>query len=148
MSREQNLATLARGGEIAATRDFAGLSEVFADDVVDHDAAAGAPNGAAGVIAWWQSVGTAFPDFEMDVDVVVSDDDSIAFAYRLSGTHEGEFLDRAPTGRRVEVRGLQIARFEDGRIVERWGATDLLGLLTQLDLVPGQPPALTGNVTG
>lgn len=50
----------------------------------------------------------------------------------LTGTHQGEFEGVAATGRRVEVRGLQLGRFEDGQIVERWGATDMAGLLSQL----------------
>ncbi|MBA2550007.1 MAG: ester cyclase, partial [Nocardioidaceae bacterium] len=38
----------------------------------------------------------------------------------------------APTGRKIEVRGVQIGRFEDGKIVERWGSSDELGILQQL----------------
>jgi predicted ester cyclase len=65
---------------------------------------------------------------------VVVDDDHIALALRVSGTHKGEFLGHAPTGRRFEVRALQVGRLEDGLMVERWGATDIVGILTQLGL--------------
>ncbi|MBA2420765.1 MAG: ester cyclase, partial [Thermoleophilaceae bacterium] len=41
-----------------------------------------------------------------------------------------------PTGKQIEVRGLQTARFEDGKIVERWGATDELGILKQIGAAP------------
>ena len=41
-----------------------------------------------------------------------------------------------PTGRRVDVDGMTILRFRDGKIVERWQAMDMLGLLTQLGAVP------------
>ena len=61
-----------------------------------------------------------------------ADDDSIAFAYTLTRTHQGEFEGVAPTGRRVEVRGLQLGRFENGQIVERWGATDMATLVSQI----------------
>jgi predicted ester cyclase len=34
------------------------------------------------------------------------------------------------------IDGINIFRIEDGRIVERWGRLDDLGLLRQLGLVP------------
>jgi predicted ester cyclase len=42
----------------------------------------------------------------------------------------------APTNRRIEARGVQVARFVDGQIVERWGSTDELGILTKLGASP------------
>jgi predicted ester cyclase len=38
----------------------------------------------------------------------------------------------APTGRRMKIRGMQISKFKDGKMVERWGSSDELGLLHQL----------------
>ena len=49
-----------------------------------------------------------------------------------AGTHEGDFQGVAPTGRRIEARGVQIARFADGEIVERWGSSDELGIMRQI----------------
>ncbi|MGN6686238.1 MAG: ester cyclase [Actinomycetales bacterium] len=39
------------------------------------------------------------------------------------------------TGKSFRVRGVQISRFEDGKLAERWGSSDQLGILTQLGLV-------------
>ena len=41
-----------------------------------------------------------------------------------------------PTGQRIEARGMQIGRFENGKIVERWGSTDELGIMRQLGATP------------
>ena len=68
---------------------------------------------------------------------MVADDDNVAIAYTLTGTHEGDFNGVEPTGKRIEVRGMQIARFEDAKIVERWGSTDELGILRQIGAAPG-----------
>jgi predicted ester cyclase len=38
------------------------------------------------------------------------------------------------TGKSVSIHGLQISRFADGKLVERWGSSDQLGMLTQLGL--------------
>jgi len=135
MSREQNIATQQIGGEIGGTRDFDRFDEVFAQNVIDHDGAEGQAPGVEGIKEYWRSLNESFPDFKLDVDVFDANDDYVFFAYRLSGTHTGEYLGYAPTGRRFEVRSLQISKFEDGKCVERWGATDILGILTQLGLV-------------
>jgi predicted ester cyclase len=79
---------------------------------------------------------TAFPDLSVVPDTVVADDESIAFAYTLTGTHNGPFVGIPPTGKKVKIRGLQISKFKDGKMVERWGSSDELGLLAQLGVGP------------
>lgn len=64
----------------------------------------------------------AFPDLHVEVEHVMATDNEIAFAYTITGTHLGELMGHAPTGRTVSYRGMQISRFEDGKMVERWGA--------------------------
>ncbi len=59
------------------------------------------------------------------------------------GTHDGDFNGVAPTGKKIEVRGLQIGRFEDGVIVERLGSSDELGILKQLGAAPDGVVATT-----
>lgn len=54
----------------------------------------------------------------------------------LTGTHQGEFKGVASTGKRIKVHRLQIGRFDNGQIVERWGSTDELGIMTQLGAAP------------
>jgi predicted ester cyclase len=73
----------------------------------------------------------------------VAADDKIAFACTLTGTHKGQFNGIAPTGSRVEVRGLQIGRFESGQIFERWGSSDELGILRQIGAAPAARRALS-----
>ena len=47
-----------------------------------------------------------------------------------------DLADRAATGKPIEVRGMQIGRFENGKMVERWGSSDELGILKQIGAVP------------
>ncbi|CAN5286481.1 hypothetical protein BH24ACT19_BH24ACT19_15490 [soil metagenome] len=74
----------------------------------------------------------------IEPDRMVATDDDVAIAYTLTGTHEGDFQGVAPTGRTISVRGVQIARFRDGQIVERWGSSDEMGILQQLNAVKVQ----------
>jgi predicted ester cyclase len=135
MSKEANMAAQAVGGEIGVTHDFDRFGEVFAENAIDHDPAEGQLPGLEGTKQYWRSLEESFPDFKLDVDVFEANDDYVTLAYRLSGTHRGKFMGYAPTGRHFEVRSLQVGRFENARMVERWGSTDVLGILTQLGLV-------------
>lgn len=67
---------------------------------------------------------------------VLADDDPVCLAYTLTGTHQGEFQGLAPTGKSVSARGVQIGRSQDGKIIERWGSSDELGILNQLGAEP------------
>jgi steroid delta-isomerase-like uncharacterized protein len=78
----------------------------------------------------------AFPDLRTAEADSVKEGDKVAFRWLLSGTHEGEFMGVAATGRRVEVMGMDIVRVADGEIVEHWGEFDAVGLLRQIGVIP------------
>ena len=77
---------------------------------------------------------TAFPDLNVAVETLVADGDQVAFAYTLTGTHQGPFQGNPATGKSFRVRGVQISRFADGKLIERWGSSDELGIQSQLGL--------------
>ncbi len=63
------------------------------------------------------------PDLEISVEEQVVEGDRVASRWVARGTNRG---------RRVELRGITISRFEDGKIVEDWGYSDTIDLLRQL----------------
>ncbi len=133
MSKTDNLAAQERFGKAFNTNNLEDIKSLVAEDCVDHDPAPGQAKGPEGYIALFRQMIDAFPDFAVDVEQMVADDDKIAFAYTITGTHRGEFFGIPATGRRIRARGLQISRFNsDGKMVERWGSSDQLGILQQL----------------
>ncbi len=56
----------------------------------------------------------------------------VAHRWTFTGTHEGEMMGVEPTGKKVEVSGVEINHVEDGRISESWTVSDALGLMKQL----------------
>ena len=74
----------------------------------------------------------AFLDMQVEVEHLVADEDNVAFAYTLTGTHKGDFMGIDGTGTPIKIRGMQISRFKDGKMVERWGSSDELGILKQI----------------
>jgi predicted ester cyclase len=63
------------------------------------------------------------------------------------GTHEGEFMGIAPTGRQVTFRGLSLNRVVDGKIVEAWVEIDLEDILGQIGAVVRAEPAEEADST-
>ena len=132
MSKEANAAALQMFAEAAGTGKYELFEKVVAPDCVDHDPGPGQVAGPAGYKALFQQMHTAFPDMKIAPETMVADEDSIAFAYTFTGTHTGPLMGLSPTGKPVKFRGLQISKFKDGMMVERWGSSDQLGMLQQL----------------
>ena len=83
----------------------------------------------------------AFPDWRSDVQHMIAEGDLVAEHFVAHGTHRGSVMGESPTGHDVVLRGVNIFRIADGKIVERWGRLDDLGLLQQLGLA--QRPVAT-----
>ncbi|MGW4565555.1 ester cyclase [Streptomyces sp. NPDC004561] len=135
MSQQTNIAAQTAFGEAVVTGNLDALDEIVAPGSVDHDPASGQGPGPDGYKAMFGELRTAFPDLHLDVEHLVATDDELAFAYTITGTHLGPLMGQPATGRKVSYRGMQISRFDrDGKLVERWGSSDELGMLRQLGL--------------
>ena len=105
MSKEANIATQKKMGEIINSYEFDRLNEVMASNVKDHDPADDQGSGR------FTQFHSAFPDFKIAVEHMLADDDNVGFAYTITGTHEGPFNGFAATGKKIKVRGMQISKF-------------------------------------
>lgn len=87
---------------------------------------------------WIGPFRASFPDFEMEIVDLIAEDDKVAAHFRCSGTHQGEWRGRPPTGRRFErVDEIYIFRVENGRLAGVSAAVeDSLTRLQQLGLAP------------
>ena len=97
-----------------------------------------APRAARRVRRLFAEFRAAFPDWHEEVVQLVAEGDTVAGRFRCSGTHLGEFLGEAPTGRHMEMEEVFLLRVEDGLFVEFWALEDSLGRMRQLGLLP--PP--------
>lgn len=133
--KKTNIASQEAFGEAVNTGNLDAFDQLVAPDAIDHDPAPGQDAGPDGFKTFFSEMRTAFPDLNVQVETLVADDDQVAFAYTLTGTHHGPFQGRDATGKAFQVRGVQISKFADGKLVERWGSSDELGITTQLGLV-------------
>jgi steroid delta-isomerase-like uncharacterized protein len=75
---------------------------------------------------------SAFPDFRISVDDQIADGDKVVNLVTFRGTHQREFRGMAPSGKEMEVKGINIFRFsEEGKVVETWDYFNQLRLMRQ-----------------
>ena len=110
--------------QVCSGRDLDGIPRDYHPDFVDHvnRFTYRGHDGARQSVAFYLAL---FPDLRFEVDDQVAEGDKVASRWTLRGTHKG---------REVELRGIVISRFEDGRIIEDWAASDTLELVRQLGI--------------
>jgi steroid delta-isomerase-like uncharacterized protein len=117
------------------------IDEVVASDFVGTSPTDGEFRGPAGFRQLVERYISAFPNASMRITEIVAEGDMVATHWTATGTHTGELMGIAPTGRDVTVEGIQFDRIRDGKIVESHGLFDALGLLQQIGAVPAGAPA-------
>lgn len=89
-----------------------------------------------GIADFFRALVTAVPDARITAEDLITEGDRVAVRFTLTGTHRGELLGAAGTGRPLEVGGITVLRFEEELVAERWNRLDDVTLLTQLGLLP------------
>ena len=109
--------------------------EVFAVDYERHDLrpteAIPGPAGQKKIAADFRK---AFPDLRWNVELHVAEGDYVVGRWTAEGTHRGSWGPVAATGRSVRFSGVNIFRFESGKVAEIWNYRDDLGLMQQLEV--------------
>jgi steroid delta-isomerase-like uncharacterized protein len=111
---------------------FDQLDGYLADGYEIKDAPPGSAPGAAGIREVVTMFRTAFPDMVITLDEVIAEGDWVASKSTLQGTHRGDFLGLAPTGRTVNVTSLTMVKLRDGRLTESWVKNDVAAMMRQL----------------
>ena len=106
--------------------DLSAIDDVVADDFVSHDPPPGAPGTKDGFRQVAEMVVNSFSDRKMEFDDIVDTvDGRVVESWAMVGTHTGEAFGLPPSGQSVRVRGVEIWRCADGKIVEHWGSIDM-----------------------
>ena len=115
-------------------RDDAGIARLAVPGVICHgfDEAAAPSPGLETFLKMRQAFLSAFPDIHVVVEDVLVDGSQTAMRISFSGTHTGQGIGIAPTGKRIKATAISIARWESGQIVEAWNEVDAAGMMQQL----------------
>ena len=112
--------------EIWNQGNFAIINERFASDYIVH--AMADVNGREGEKHFAAALRTAFPDLHYTIEDEIAEGDRVVHRWTASGTHQGEFQGILPTGGPVKITGISVYRVANGKMVEGWTSTDMLGL--------------------
>ncbi|MCJ7631936.1 ester cyclase [Candidatus Bathyarchaeota archaeon] len=134
MSEEQNISIIKRTVDLINQRKLSQLVELTHPNFKRHDLAGALPEvtGTQGTVNLMQMVIQAIPDMRYEIKQIIAKNDRVVVQARGEGTHRGEFLGVAGTGKQIEWNAINIYRFEDGKVIETWQLLDVWGLMRQM----------------
>ena len=132
---EQNKELVKHEFELWDKGDFEALEEVLAPEHVTYSPSATLkPLFLDDSKELGRMIFKAFPDSSFTIEELFAAGDRVVTRWIYKGTHEGEFMGIPPTGNKIEIGGITIARIENGKNVETWEDYDMLGWMQQLGM--------------
>jgi len=136
MSTEENKRLVRRYiEEIVNTGNVDKIAEFVSPDYIEMDDRTGQSRGVEGAKSHVLGVRETYPDLRLTIGQQIAEGDWVATRITARGTHLGSWLGMKPTGRAVEITGVNLDRVVDGRIVEHGGAANLLEPLLEIGAI-------------
>ena len=137
-SREVEEAARSYFGAVTA-RDPEKMAAHWSEDGVDDLVPVAVLRGPGEVKAYFEELFTAVPDLDFQVQSIVADDRRAAVEWRATGNFTGgPLMGLEPNGRRIELRGVDLAEIEDGKLVRNTAYYDGAAMARQLGMLPPQ----------
>ncbi len=136
MSTEQNKALVRRLFEQSDNHNGELPPDLFAPDYIYHFPASPEPLPYQGHVQMARMFYAAFPNLQHSIEDQIAEGDRVVTRITIRGAHQGELMGMPPTGKQIIVTAISIDRIVNGKIVEEWVNSDVLGMLQQLGAVP------------
>ena len=115
---------------------FAPIDGFFATDYTYHNSSMPEVKDLAGVKEFNSMAYGAFPDIRFTQEDMVAEGDKVVYRASARGTHRGEFMGIAATGKQITFTSIVISRITDGKFQEDWESLDGMYVLQQLGMIP------------
>jgi predicted ester cyclase len=137
-SPETSPATLVRTlFEHLNARDLDAMRPYAAEDEVQDLPMVGHIEGRGAVFEHFEAVIASLPDIHFDIEEVLGEGETAIAVWRLTGTFSGApFYGVAPTGRRIDIRGMDRFTIRDGKVLAVFAAYDSMDFSIQAGLLP------------
>ena len=135
MHRLENIAALQQASLLFKARDLEGHLKLYSNSVLHHGFSSRLRPGVPGLKDHYTALLNGFPDMRAEIDDIVADDEKVMHLFMFFGTHKGEFLGIAPTGKLVRAAGVHIHLFRDGVAIEVWQILDTYAFLSEIGAV-------------
>ena len=117
------------------SHDVTKIKSFCATDFTDHNPSPGySGKGLDDLAAQLNEFFTAFPDLHITSDFIVAEEDKVVAYLTMTGTNSGSFANMPATNKPFKINGIDIVLIKDGKATERWGVSDDLSLMTQLQM--------------
>lgn len=125
------------------TGDAAVATELVDENVVTHQLGAERDlRGRDALVTQMLGFRRAVPDWQLDIEDVVAQDDRVMLRATTRGTPQHAWGKVVPTGESFEAAAFFAFRIRDEKIVEQWNLVNLAGVGRQLGLLPPTPRGL------
>ena len=131
MSLEENKAIARRFVEAYNTRNLGLFDDLLAPDYFDQTSKVG-PEGLKQLM---NMAFKAFPDFHETIEDIIAEGDKVWVRITFTGTHTGEFMGIAPTGKKLTTEMVDIFRIVNGKLVEYRDVNNNLDYLKKLGII-------------
>jgi predicted SnoaL-like aldol condensation-catalyzing enzyme len=134
--------------KVFVEHDFNVLDDLMRDDYIQHNP--DVVQGKKGFIDFFTATFKAIPDYKYAINKLVSEGDIVMAYCRNTGTHTGgPWLEKPPTGNRLDFHEVDIFRVQDGKIAEHWDVADTFILFKQVGIIERlmAHPSPPGNVS-
>jgi predicted ester cyclase len=131
--QEANKAVVMRAWDAFNNGDLRVLEEVFDESYVELTAYGkieqGGPDRAKQAYHWMRSV---FGEIRFEVEQMMAEGDFVFSRAMATGTHTGEFLGVAATGKPIRFAAVVVSQIVDGKHVRDWSFIDTMAILRQI----------------
>lgn len=83
-------------------------------------------------IGFMQDMKAAFSDLKMEFPNIVVDDDMVSIRFISTAVNTGKFMGAPANKKHLEIHGIFIRKVKDGKVMQEWQTTDLLGVMKQI----------------
>ena len=133
----RNINSMKKFETMINTADEDLAEELIASDASFYTPASSEPlyggNGYLSVVHWMRE---GFSDVQWNIKDMVADDDKVAIMWELTGTHDGNFMNFPPTGKKISVSVMNFYYFnEDGKVINDVAAEGMIGIMRGIGLI-------------
>jgi steroid delta-isomerase-like uncharacterized protein len=136
MSLQGNKDVVRRVVDMVNEGKLAEVEDLYTSDFVNHDPSAPDVRGRSALMQMFTVWGTGFPDGRVTIEEMLAEGDQVAKRWIYHGTHSGEFMGIAATGKEIAMTAITIYRISSGKVAECWWSYDTLGAMQQLGVIP------------
>ena len=132
MSLEKNKRIIRSFFKALNEKDLSLLDDYIHPDYIEHTMNL---KGLEGIKQMMTKFYEGFPDLHVTIEKIIAEDDTVWVKVKTTGTHLGEYNEVAPTGKKVIFSGVDIARLENGKIIEAESVNDFLDFYKDLNII-------------